>query len=163
MTNIRIRTNIPDVRRAMRRAPDVVMGEIDRGLKRGANEVARTARTLAPKATSGLTQSILARRTGAAQYIVVARAGYAGPVEFGRKPGRQPPVQSIVDWMRTRRIATGAGPRRQRQIAFAIARKIGREGTKAQPFMGPALERNRSRLTQLMNESTRRGVARALA
>ena len=61
-------------------------------------------------------------------------------VEAGRKPGKQPPVVPLVEWVRVKRLAKrrGAGTRKKRQsrtaveraIAFAVARKIAREGTK---------------------------------
>lgn len=54
---------------------------------------------------------------------------YAIFVDAGRKPGKQPPLQSILDWCRRKGIPEGA--------AFPIARKIGREGIKPTNFMDP--------------------------
>lgn len=55
---------------------------------------------------------------------------YGGAVEFGRKAGKMPPVAPIERWAALKLGAPGAG--------FVIARKIGRKGTKAQPFVKPA-------------------------
>ena len=57
--------------------------------------------------------------------------------ENGRKPGKQPPVDAILDWMRLKPIKLRdkeSGKFKKptevlkRQVAFLIARKIGRDG-----------------------------------
>lgn len=79
--------------------------------------------------------------------VEVAGLPYAIPVEIGRKPGTMPPVDAIQRWVhdkglggRTRVVSRGpragqeqlvrAGARVERQIAWAIAIKIKREGIK---------------------------------
>ena len=161
---IRIKHNIPSLRRALRRAPAKVMRELDAGVRRGAKEVMRDARDLAPKATSLLTQSIRTQRIGMAEQAVIADAQHALATEIGRKPGLMPPVQSLIDWIRTVKIEPNAeGVRNERDLAFVIGRKIARDGIEAQPYMAPALRKNESRLNQIMRESAIRGVQRAFA
>lgn len=48
-------------------------------------------------------------------------------VEVGRKPGKMPPIQAIVDWLIAKKI--GRNPAKLRGIAIGIARKIGKHGT----------------------------------
>ena len=86
--------------------------------------------------------------------VVFSRAGYAGWVHEGRKPGKRPPIEALLAWARRKvlnsRIATekaraAAGvtlkPRlgksatvaerdQARVLAFLVARKIGRFGTR---------------------------------
>lgn len=56
-------------------------------------------------------------------------------VEYGRGPGKQPPIDKIEEWIRVKPIIpnpiNGKIPD-TRQLAYLIARKIGREGTPAQ-------------------------------
>ena len=56
-------------------------------------------------------------------------------VEYGRGPGRMPPIDKIEDWIRVKPIIPNSQNGKipdTRQLAFLIARKIGREGTPAQ-------------------------------
>lgn len=86
------------------------------------------------------------------------KAKHSSAVEFGRKAGSTPPigdmVQGLQSWVMKRGLAdtnTAGGNRRARggdffrrvrSIAFLIARSIGKKGTKAQPFLYPALRNN---------------------
>ena len=65
-----------------------------------------------------------------------ARYGYF--VEYGRRPGKPPPVGAVAGWARRH----GANP-------FLVARAIGRHGTKAQPFVRPSYTRNLRRIATL--------------
>lgn len=51
---------------------------------------------------------------------------YGRYVEFGRNPGRMPPVSAIKLWVVRKGIATG---KEADSVAFLIARSIGRHGT----------------------------------
>lgn len=65
--------------------------------------------------------------------IYVKMKDYWYYVENGRKAGRWPPIQNILDWVKIKPVlprpnAKGKLPTPQ-QLAFLIARKIGEEGT----------------------------------
>ncbi len=52
---------------------------------------------------------------------------YGPAVEEGRRPGRMPPPEALEGWVRSKlRVPRDQVPR----VAFLIARKIGRKGTK---------------------------------
>ena len=56
-------------------------------------------------------------------------------VEYGRGPGKMPPIQSIENWISVKPIIPDAVNGKvpdTRQLAFLIARKIANEGTPAQ-------------------------------
>lgn len=53
-------------------------------------------------------------------------AGYFYQQKFGRKPGKFPPISSILDWIKTKGIQSDIP---ERSLAFLIARKIAMSGT----------------------------------
>lgn len=67
--------------------------------------------------------------------ITFELADYWKYVEYGRGPGKQPPIEAIEEWIRVKPIIPTAQSNKipdTRQLAYLIARKIGREGTPAQ-------------------------------
>jgi hypothetical protein len=69
--------------------------------------------------------------------------------ENGRRPGKQPPVSAILDWMRLKPIKlrdkeSGKFKKSteslKKQVAFMIARKIGRDGIKGWHAFDYAME-----------------------
>lgn len=81
-----------------------------------------------------LAKNTKVREATAKRGIVAVGEEYGGAVEFGRRPGKPPPSKPLERWAQVKLGAKGAG--------FAIARKIGKEGTKAQPFLEPAFRSN---------------------
>ena len=65
--------------------------------------------------------------------FTTASVGIEGPSyvrfeDLGRKPGKFPPIESIQQWIRDKKI-TPTGDISERQLAFLIARKIAAHGT----------------------------------
>lgn len=59
-------------------------------------------------------------------------------VNSGRRPGKQPPLSVISNWITKKRITPRLDrkiPTIQKSLAFLIARKIGKEGTKGNHFL----------------------------
>lgn len=48
---------------------------------------------------------------------------------FGRKPGKFPPIDDILDWIRSKGISPRDSKTTERQLAFLFARKIAQSGT----------------------------------
>jgi len=142
--------------RSMSSAPAILEAEVDKSLSRAAHEVARLAKKNSPKAFSHLVNSIKPGKTFSLQHYVMAGMNYAYDVEHGRPAGITPSRLHIEEWMRVKGIKPNNGS--IKSASFLIARKIGAEGTKAQPFMHPSLEEKRARIVDLVRE----GEARAL-
>ena len=100
-------------------------------------------------ASSGLSQSIEPKITQppGGYNLSIMMEDYWFYVENGRKAGKMPPVQNIFEWIRNKRTIQVESISKSadriattRSLAYVIARKIGREGTKKQPFAVPALQ-----------------------
>jgi len=52
---------------------------------------------------------------------------YIWTLEWGRGPGKRPPMKPILEWVKSRNI--GGSESEQNSIAFLIARKIGQKGS----------------------------------
>ena len=61
---------------------------------------------------------------------------------YGRPPGKIPPVSAIEEWITRRRIVpeSNTSTPNATSLAYAIARKIGRKGTKGTKFLEKSLD-----------------------
>lgn len=72
-------------------------------------------------------------------------------VEEGRKPGKMPPVESILLWVR-RKLGG------DRSVAFLVARSIGRKGTKGAGMFSKAFQERKGRVEQMWDKALDRLV-----
>jgi hypothetical protein len=146
----------PELERALARSPELLAAEQARAMTASLLLVEADARRTVAHDTRALMNSITHRQRMAGNTLV----GEVGPslrygvvVERGRRPMRkQPPRLALRGWARRHGIPDSA--------LFLIARKIGRLGTRAQPFLVPALERNAERIERLFAAAGARVVAR---
>lgn len=80
---------------------------------------------------------------------------YAKAEEFGRMPGSHPPVAPLIAWAKRHGLADPEG------VAWAIARKMEREGTKPHPFLFPAFEEERPQIIERMDAVLKNTTRRA--
>jgi hypothetical protein len=81
---------------------------------------------------------------------------YGEPVEYGRKPGKRPPVDAIEAWVTRKGIAPEG---QERQVAFLIARAIGRRGKPGAFMFRDGLAAAEPRILQLFDDLAGRIVA----
>lgn len=75
--------------------------------------------------------------------------GYAAYVEYGTR-AHWPPVAPLRAWTRKKlRVSED----RVKSVAFLVARKIARRGTSPHPFFQPAVEKNKKRVVDAVNEA----------
>jgi len=90
--------------------------------------------------------------------IAIRMAEHWKFVDKGRKPGKRPPMQPIQEWIARKGIplkGRGAKKNQARTLAFFIARKIGREGTRPTNFVEHAL-------TQKFKNDMKRSISKHL-
>jgi len=118
--------------------------------------VQREARQKAPVDRGLLRASIVpevrATTTGV-EGVVGSNLQYAAAVELGSRP-HWPPIDAIAGWVHR----TMRGVENERSVAFLIARKISRVGTKKQPYLIPAVEMNLSRIKSLFENAVKKVI-----
>ena len=124
---------LDELRRDMRK-PESVLKPAERALDKASAKTMELAVKGAPSDRGHLRNSITIDRLKRFVRRVGSGLPYAKPVEFGSRP-HWPPLASLQPWARRHGFPAG------RQGAFLVARAIARHGTKAKPFLNPALDR----------------------
>ena len=128
------------------RDPKLIAGPVREFLEGSGATVEAVAKARAPVSDGRLRASI--KHVISPMRVVIApHVSYAGAVEFGTKP-HWPPVGALKSWARKH----GFGPAGD----FLVRRAISRHGTKAQPFMEPALEDSRPEIKRLLADLGRK-------
>lgn len=89
-------------------------------------------------------------------YQVGFHSRYAAAVEYGRRAGKRPPMQPIDDWLKKKGLIAGRSNKaaqQRRSAAFLIARKIGRVGTRPQPYFFPAVAKYQPKVESAVADS----------
>lgn len=87
----------------------------------------------------------------------ISLASYWKYVEYGRRPGKFPPLQNILDWIKIKPIiprpVNGLKLPSEKQLAFLISRKIAKDGIKAGNQLQEALEITWSKWENTLSQS----------
>lgn len=139
----------------------------DEALSKGAMKIIaesqRNLRNNGTNTTGLLSNSGKAEKLGVNDYEVGFFSqeeghGYAEYVEYGRKSGRMPPPKILTAWVRKKlRVRKLKDAER---VAFAVARKIARKGTKAQPYFSPAVESQKKAILEEIQAAAKRIIER---
>lgn len=92
-------------------------------------------------------------------------ADYLKYVDEGRRPGKQPPIQSMIKWVDLRHIKFRNKKGRfikKEQTAFLIARSIGRRGIKPTHVVSNTIKELRKNITQLLEKATIRDIEKMI-
>lgn len=81
-------------------------------------------------------------------------------IEYGRKPGKFPPPNAILNWVKTKpvtprpyQLANGKTViPTQQQLAFLIGRKIAREGIKPRTYLQESIDELQDLVDTIVNE-----------
>lgn len=136
-------TGLTELEAGLSAAPAELASAVRQQLTAASLLVEGTARTLAPQDTRRLAGSINYAIGGSGANLT-SRIGpsvlYGLYAERGtRGPRRMPPVEALRGWA----ARHGVNP-------YLVARAIARRGTKAHPYMQPALDQNRRQIDSLM-------------
>lgn len=174
---IEVRYDDAAAREAMRKSPGIVTNRLNEALGRGAGEIGRQARANVKGIGKGtLVQSIISRMVAPLHFVVSTGTAYARIVEEGSGPAAgkakyYPNPDALKDWLMTTPSYRGHGwaragttKRGNQELDIwlrsrAMAWGIYQKGTKAYPFMKPAVEDKRARVIELANLAMRQAVA----
>jgi HK97 gp10 family phage protein len=148
------------LRRGLKKLPRVMRRHIGAAVAQSAAEIAVEAKDRAPKSLSNLVNSIVAAREDDWAWVVRPGVQYAAHVEYGTGPAAgkakyYPNPDNLLQYLMTSPKARGfsrfkRSERGRLEQEMALARRaqafawwIYQRGTKAQPFMGPAVEAKR--------------------
>jgi len=158
---IDVEFNVPKVPMFDPAAAEAVVAEETRSFMNGAVLMFQGAIVpLAPVNVGALRQSIQTNVTGTSANVtgkVFSPLAYAVPVEAGSRP-HFPPLDPIRLWVERKLGKSGA---EARSVAFLVARKISRVGTKATRFFERGVTAGTPGVTALWNATGGR-IARRL-
>lgn len=153
--------NANEIAALFEQAPEITAEEMRAGIWEASLLLERELKDAAPTgATHNLRQGISAKEPKVLANNVIGEVGtssiHALPVELGTKP-HFPPVAPIKDWVKSKLNVEAS---RVDSVAFLIARKISRVGTKAQPFFKATFEANKKQVETIFIASANRVLER---
>jgi len=137
----------------------VVKDETVKAMTRSVVSIEADAKRRVPTDTHNLQRSIT-HEVVSPSTSVIGRAGtnqpYAEAVEFGRSAGSAPPPpDALLGWMRRKGIDA--------ELAFVVARSIGRKGIRPRPFMKPGYDVNRLKISRELGSALMERIMKRVA
>jgi len=146
---------------ALRTAPDIINKRLKAGISTAGSLVSKTVREETPKGETTLTHSIKSQMKGELQRMITSSLRYNAFVTQGTDAQGMPPVQSVLDWVRVKRIQPKHPKADQRDLAFMIARSIAKNGTQGNDFYDRAAEQTQDQVADILKRSVNDGLRAA--
>lgn len=148
--------------RALELAPDILIEELIPSVIQSQQLLEREIKELTPTSGAGtLRDSIGALPVEISSTSVRGEVGttntYAQPVETGAKP-HMPPVEPIAEWVR-RKLGI-KDEAEAKSVAFAIARKIAKSGSKGAFMFREGLAASQAQILEILGDGVERALAR---
>lgn len=145
----------------LRQAPEITRQEIERSMLEALLLTERELKENTPVGAHGLLRGSYAHEIrGATRGDVVGIVGsplnYALPVELGTKP-HFPPLDALKDWVEKK---LGVDPSRSENVAFLVARKIAKRGTKGAGMASKTFAENSLQIIAILEAAVPRIAAR---
>lgn len=146
---------------ALERAPKVLTAELNKGLDLAAQKLVVAEQKQIEENKSFGTSDLIRSVNFKSKVSVFERLVYVGVkhgfyVENGSKGGGMPPKEALITWLRLKDRIDEATAKRQ---WYPLAKSIKANGTKAKPFVEPALKQEESGLLKVIDDSIMRGIS----
>jgi len=142
---------VEELQRSFGNSKNLIRDVLQEGIRQSTEIIKQRARRKAGSPpivnTGNLARSINTKISGLRGEVGADSSAqkYAGVVEYGRSPGKMPPVEPIERWARSKLGQSGLG--------FVIARKIKQKGTKAQPYFEPAVKESIAEIQRIFESA----------
>lgn len=147
--------------RGMEQAPEATRRELLGTMTQATLLVEREAKERTSKVT-GMTAASISSDAFSTPVGVIGMVGSSQPtlafLELGTKP-HMPPVEALVPWVRA---VLGVPAKRERSVAFLVARKIARKGTEPKRPLANAIVATEGQVLRMFEDAAGR-VAGSLA
>ena len=109
--------------------------------------------------------------TGTGGWVIsVSLADYWKYVEYGRRPGKMPPVSAIENWINVKQIVPHSMTLKSGktviptipQLSFLIARSIGRRGIAPKPLFQKSFEAAKQQFMQVIKDAITQDIKESL-
>ena len=148
------------VAQAFQLAPEIAEAELAAGMTEALLLLEREVKDATSTGATGLLRGSIAHKLLGQKQDMLGKVFspliYATPVELGTKP-HFPPLDALTDWVHSKFDL----PRAQaKSVAFLIARKISKKGTKGQHMFRDTLNENASQVFNILDAAVDRIFAR---
>lgn len=148
-------TALDALQRGLAQAPEQTQRELLGAMMQATLLVEREVKDRMPK-VSGISAASIASDAFSTPVGVIGTVGSSQPsvlfVELGTKP-HMPPVQALVPWVRA---VLGVDAKRAPSVAFLVARKIAKKGTKPQEHFAKAVASTESQVLRMFEAAAGR-------
>ena len=109
--------------------------------------------------------------TGNSGWVIsVSLADYWKYIEYGRRPGKMPPVSAIENWINVKQIVPHSMTLKSGktviptipQLSFLIARSIGRRGIAPKPLFQKSFEAAKQQFMQVIKDAITQDIKESL-
>ncbi len=146
------------LQRGFAQAPEVTRRELLVSMTQGTLLMQREVKDALPRHT-GMTAASVASDAFATAVGVIGTVGSSQPsatfLELGTKP-HMPPIDALVPWVKA---VLGVDPKRARSVAFLVARKIARKGTKPKRYFELAAAATEGQVLRMFEDAAGRIAA----
>ena len=141
---------------ALKQAPQVLERELLAAATEATMLIERVVKENIPTGATGLTRASVTSDAFSSPAGILGVVGSSAPsalfVELGTRP-HMPPVAPLIPWVQS---VLGLRDEQAKSVAFLIARKIARLGTKAQRPFGRALEATQDQVVRMFETAADR-------
>jgi hypothetical protein len=156
-------TALTTLQAQIRKSPGIVRQELLAAMTEVDGKLEAQMKELMPRHTGMLKGSIIGEEKLKGEFGVEGYVGsplnYAVPVDLGTRP-HFPPVEALIDWVKDKFGISNE--KEARGVAFLVARKISRVGTKGQNFSEETLRHMEPEIRAVFGAAQQRIAARII-